>query len=247
MKRKWCVACALVAAVSLFCTPAFAADQQKDWRWDLGPLYAWFVNVSGDVTANGTGGTVELEFGDIFDSLEFVFTAHAEGTYQNRLGLWIDYSYVDLSNTLETPGPALDVSFKDTLTEGAAFYRITRDAHAFDAYVGARYQKMDIGVQAGPAPEVGTDFDWWDGFIGLRWIYTISDQWRLLARGDIGAGGSDFTWNATGLIDWQPWKHVGFLAGYRGFGVDYQTESNGADLKADLTLSGPLAAINFTW
>ena len=30
MKRKWCVACALLAAVTLFCTPAFAADRQME-------------------------------------------------------------------------------------------------------------------------------------------------------------------------------------------------------------------------
>jgi hypothetical protein len=247
MKKILMVTLAAALLLGAF-APAVAADQpEKDWRWDLAPLYGWFISVSGDITVNDRQGTIDLDFGDIFDNLDFIFTAHAEGVYQQRWGLWIDYSYVDLSKTVETLGPALDVGFTDNLSEGAAFYRFDKGVHTFDAFLGARYQKIDIGVQVRPAPEVGTDFDWWDGFAGLRWRWTFSDQWMLLARGDIGAGGSDFTWNATGLIGWQPWKHVGFLAGYRGFGFDYKTESNGNDLETDLTLSGPVAAINFTW
>ena len=43
--------------------------------------------------------------------------------------------------------------------------------------------KMDIGVQVGPAPEVGTDFDWWDGwgvfFVGAGVIVIIEGLIRL--------------------------------------------------------------------
>lgn len=59
--------------------------------------------------------------------------------------------------------------------------------------------------------------DWVDPIIGLRWLWGFSDRWSLKLRGDIGGFGvgSDFAWQAAGLIDWQPFKYVSFIGGYR--------------------------------
>jgi hypothetical protein len=155
MKKILMVTLAAALLLGAF-APAVAADQpEKDWRWDLAPLYGWFISVSGDITVNDRQGTIDLDFGDIFDNLDFIFTAHAEGVYQQRWGLWIDYSYVDLSKTVETLGPALDVGFTDNLSEGAAFYRFVKGVHTFGAPgSGGRHGLRLVGRIRRPAVEV---------------------------------------------------------------------------------------------
>lgn len=43
----------------------------------------------------------------------------------------------------------------------------------------------------------------WDGFAGVRLWTRFNDKWSLDSRGDIGAGGSDFVWNVSFILDYQ--------------------------------------------
>lgn len=67
--------------------------------------------------------------------------------------------------------------------------------------------------------------------------------------GDIGGFGvgSDFTWNVIGLIQWQPWKYAGILAGYRVLDQDYEDGSGLGRFKWDMRLHGPVLPVNFIW
>jgi hypothetical protein len=58
---------------------------------------------------------------------------------------------------------------------------------------------------------------------------------------------SEGRFRAIGLIHFQPWKHVGFLGGYRALDVDYETGSGINQFKYDMLMHGPLIAIKFTW
>jgi hypothetical protein len=68
-------------------------------------------------------------------------------------------------------------------------------------------------------------------------------------RGDIGGFGvgSDFTYNAIGLVEYKPWKHVSFLGGYRVLYQNYKDGSRIDEFKFDMTMHGPVLAVNFTW
>ena len=55
------------------------------------------------------------------------------------------------------------------------------------------------------------------------------------------------SWNAIGLIHFQPWKLVGFVGGYRALDVDYETGSGINKFKYDMLMHGPVVAVNFTW
>jgi hypothetical protein len=46
-----------------------------------------------------------------------------------------------------------------------------------------------------------------------------------------------------GLVDWRPWKHVGFWFGYRALCQDYKTGS-GPEFAFDATMHGPVIALN---
>ena len=83
--------------------------------------------------------------------------------------------------------------------------------------------------------------------LGARYVWALTEKLNLMARGDIGFGGSDFTWNLAGLFEFQPWKHVSFLAGYRYMSVDYE-DGAGPDLfKYDVDMHGPLLGLNILW
>lgn len=132
------------------------------------------------------------------------------------------------------------------------FIDSTTGPHAFEGLGGARYFDMDVEVKAaGTTVSTGGKQEWLDPIIGLRYIWQISEKWRLSLRGDIGGFGigdaSDFAWNAVGLIGWQPWKHVGFLGGYQALDVDYETGSGINKFKFDMLMHGPLLAVNITW
>ncbi len=80
-------------------------------------------------------------------------------------------------------------------------------------------------------------------------IFDFSEKWAFILRGDIGGFGigSDFSTQGLALIDWQPFKYVSFLAGYRALYQDYE-DGSGADLfRFKATMHGPLIGINFRW
>jgi hypothetical protein len=121
---------------------------------------------------------------------------------------------------------------------------------------GVRYTDLDVEIDTvgGPPPvpsKIEGNQDWLDLIIGLRYKWQISGKWMLNLRGDIGGFGigdaSDFTWNAIGLIQWKPWKHVGFLGGYRALDQNYETGSGINVFKYDMLKHGPILAVNFTW
>ena len=136
------------------------------------------------------------------------------------------------------------------MSEFAGFYRLNKDAHKFDFYGGIRYTDMELKLEfSGPLGTQKGNQNWLDPMFGLRWQWKFADKWTLVTRGDIGGfgAGSDFAWSALGFIDWRPWKHVGFLLGYRALYQDYETGSGSKRFHFDATMHGPVAGITFTW
>jgi hypothetical protein len=43
----------------------------------------------------------------------------------------------------------------------------------------------------------------------------------------------DLAWDLAGLFDYQPWKHVSLLFGYRYMSIDYDTSSVAFQRKVD--------------
>ena len=251
MKRAM-VLTAVLLAMLIAVPSAFAAGDKGDdgWKFDLAPFYLWALTLDGDVGIGPVDQSLEADFGEIWDNLEMVVTGHFEA----RKGCWggiIDASYLSLSpkNTLPN-GVTVGVDLNVTMVELDGFYRIARDAHAFDILAGFRYtgQETDVSITP-PGLSGGLDVDWWDPIVGGRWMWGFTPKWQFSARGDIGGFGmgSDFTWNASALVIWQPWKHVALAAGYRTLYQDYE-DGEGIDrYKWDATMHGPIAGIDFRW
>lgn len=231
----------LMISTSTITVPA-EESSQKNWQWRLSPLYLWGVSISGDQTIGRATVPLELDFSDIFSNLEAVFTANFEGMYNNKWGFLIDYSYIDIKGD---QGP-LSVKFENTLAEVDGLYRLMSGEHNLDLLFGLRYTEQETTVE--PTP-LSVNPDWTDPVIGGRWMWDFADQWTLIVRGDIGGfgAGSDFTWQALGLVEWQPFKYVSFVGGYRALYQDYEDGSGPSFFKYDATLHGPLLGLNIKW
>ena len=223
----------------------------KDWSFELAPLYLWGIAISGDMTIKGNEQNVEADFGDIFGNLNGVFTVHFDTAWKEKWGGWVDLNWVNLEADKNTP-PGGTVTPKLTMfmSEFAGFYRLNKDAHKFDFFGGIRYTDIDGKLEfSGPLGTQKGNESWVDPMFGLRWRWKFADKWALITRGDIGGFGvgSDFAWSASGLIDWRPWKHVGFLLGYRALYQDYENGSGSEKFVYDATMHGPIIGLNITW
>ena len=85
--------------------------------------------------------------------------------------------------------------------------------------------------------------------MAIRWNWDFADRWGLVVKGGVGGFGvsSDFVWEGSGLLTYQPWKHAQFLLGYRAVGIDYETGAGPTRFVYDVTMAGPVVGINFRW
>jgi hypothetical protein len=222
------------AILAMLYTPALADDSSdSDWQFRLAPLYLWGVSISGDQTIGPITAPLDLDFDDIFEKLEGVFTLNFEAMHNNRLGFLVDFSWIDIGDEQSLPsGAKLKVDFTNTLAEVDGLYRIASGEHNIDILLGLSVSQ-----------------DWVDPIIGARWWWNFADRWGLVVRGDIGGFGvgADFTWQALALVDWQPFKNVSFVGGYRALYQDFEDNSSSKAFEYEATLHGPLLGVNIKW
>lgn len=237
-----------VLAIGVVFPLAYAEDTKSNdaWEFDLAPMYLWAVSIKGDQTVNGIEVDMDVPFGDIFDNLNGALTFHFEGVHQQSWGFFTDLNYI----VLNPSDGSIDIKYTQILGELAAFYRLIEQGLLIDGFGGLRYSAMDVELELpGPLKDVDQRKDWIDPFVGLRWKWNFAEKWATRLRGDIGGFGigSDLTWNAVGLVDFKPWKHVGLFGGYRVLYQDYSTGSGNRKFAFDAYMHGPVLGLNITW
>ena len=248
--RKMMTSITSALIVLFICTTAIAGESSDtgDWDFNLAPFYLWAVSMDGDMTVMGNTAPLKVEFKDIASNLEALLTVHFEGMHKGRLGFLTDISYLNIGGQQTTPGPTLDVDFTSVMVELAGVYRFSLDENALDLIGGFRYYDVNAEIDVvGVPPRIDESQDWVDAMLGARYIWTIADKWSFMAKGDIGFGGSDLAWNLAGLFDYQPWKHVSLLFGYRYMSIDYDSGSGASLFRYDVKMHGPLLGVNFVW
>jgi hypothetical protein len=242
--RRWRILVVLpVTTLTIAGWPLPAQQSSNGWRWSFTP-YVWFAGTNGRVGAGGIVGDVNLSFSDVFESLEMPFAGLLEG----RRGPWlgrVDVSYSDIAETVSTelPPGAAEMGIEHYWIAPAVGYSVfTWYTGAVDVSAGARYSHLSIRFPTSPgdtASQVMSD-SWVDAIVGLGVRATPwSPKWHLVARGDVGMGGADFTWQALGGVEFDFTECCALGAIYRHFAVDYETSS----MVNDITMSGP--AISF--
>ena len=248
----------IVIAVSLAWSTAFAEEpssETKNWEFNLAPFYLWAVSMEGEQTVGSNTGDIDVHFYDIFDKLESAFIFNFQGMYSKKLGFIIDYNYMNISDDDSSGGINTDLDVKLNLVEADGLYRWNISNHDIDAKFGVRYTAMDTDVKLRGGPiniKADQNVDWIYPLIGIRWGWRFADRWKLQLNGDVGGfdiGDTRLAWQASGIIDWQPFKYVSFIAGYRALYQDYEKGSKGSDnyYNFDATMYGPVIGVNFRW
>ncbi len=234
---------AVCFVVFALCSGARAEDGSEDgWNWRVAPLYLWAIRFEGDVSVGSPGPPTDIDLSNVFDAIEGAFSANFGGIANNRWGFWVDVTWIDISGKQGL----LNVDFEYLQAEVDGFYRIPADLGAIDLLFGVRYYNQDFKLSP---TSVSSAEEWADPVVGARWSVPFADKWNLLLRGDVGGfgAGSDFTWQAVAMVDWQPWKHASIDAGLRALAIDYETGSGSDRFEYDGTTWGPVLGFSLKW
>jgi len=240
----------LICSIFLLVPATSWSQEENNWEFNLAPLYLWAIKIDGDMGIRGQTAQVGVEFSDIWDNLEGVFTLRFNGLYKNKFGFVFDYNYLDVGTELVSGMANVQVGFKSQIINLGGTYRFIDGPHKLDGVAGIRYTVMDAGINLRDVGiKLDGDQDWVDPIVGLRYSHKFADKWSLSLYGDIGGFGvsSDLTWQGFGLIDFQPWKNVAFVAGYRAIGTDYETGSEIDKFTFDATVHGPIMGVDIRW
>jgi opacity protein-like surface antigen len=248
----------VLAAITLAAAPALAQTGSSTWQFE-GTAYLWATAMKGDVQAGALPKTsVDLSFGDILENLDFGLMGAFEAR-KGRLGLLFDGMYMKVSGSATAsrplPGPlpatltvGADAKVKQGMLSGAVAYRAVEGQTSLDVIGGVRYNWIDASatIDASLFGLTGStsrscDKDWWDPFIGARFLHRIDDRWTFVAYADVGGFGvgSDSTWQGLIGVNYAFSKTVIGKIAYRYMSVDYDHGGFVYDMKNQ----GPLLGV----
>jgi hypothetical protein len=220
---------------------AAAADE---WQFQFTP-YLWIAGISGragignlnvDVNTGITDSDIHLNFG-------FMGTFEAR---KNKFVILTDLQFSNLGTDRPSPGPffsGAEADFRTFILDTEAGYRILDNPEkgAFvDVLGGIRYWHLrtDLTFNAGLLPGVTATRSrgWVDGVAGLRGRAHLSPRWFVTGKGDLGGGGSNFTYQLFGGVGVLVGKRYALIGGYRYLDVDYNKDN----FLFDMALHGPV-------
>ena len=144
---------------------------------------------------------------------------------------------------------ALKISSSTKVYQGSVGYRVMDDTTSVDLIGGVRYTqvKADMNVAIPTTPGIvfpgstlsadGSE-DWVDGVVGVRVLHPLSNNVSLLGYADVGAGGSDMTYQMIAGVNWEFAKDFTAKAGYRVLDWDYENDGAVWDMQASGTYLG---------
>ncbi len=266
---KVIVSLLIVALTLTLFAPAVSAEEKakekSDWEFQVAP-YMWFISTSGDVTVKGQKSDLDLSFDDIWDELN-IAAMLAFDARNGRWGFYGDIIYANLGDS-DVEGPLgfvkIDPTIKLAWLTAGGFYRLgswgLSEAAAkkaptvtMDVFAGARYTYLDIELDFKnvPQPTASGDKHWVDPLVGSRVILDLTQRWAVSLDGSIGGFGvgSDFAWDAAGLIGYRfplfsKENNAALFGGYRARYQDYTDGSGDDEFKWDVTLHGPILGMS---
>ncbi len=229
------VAVALMVSATPIC-----ADELGEWDYRAF-VYLWGPALGGTTSS---GENVELSFSDVLDNLEFGIMGALEAN-KGPFSYFGDFQYLDLEtgqNAAVGPGiPAVaDANVTGFVFTGSAGYDLHdhRDSQLV-VYGGFRYLGMDTVANisvGGGSQRISGKISNVDAVIGLRGSQRFSEKWALSYIADVGAGGSDLTWQVGASIEYRI-NNWDLSIGYRHMAWEL---GNSSDVLSDLSFSGPI-------
>lgn len=108
----------------------------------------------------------------------------------------------------------------------------------------------DLTLSGGRAVAGSGDVTWFDPLVGLRLRHHFSPSTEFVLRGDVGGfgAGSEFSWQAMGLLNWDfaRTQHALWSAvlGYRALYVDFEKGSGNTLYEYDMLTHGPIIGVS---
>jgi opacity protein-like surface antigen len=250
----------MLITYGLVCTKAAVAEgkttDNNSWQFEITP-YFFGAGMEGAVGMSGVSADVDMSFSDIWDRLDkafmLFFTAQKEDWIFAFDGIYFKLDDEKAASWLGPLGNINTAQLNADVTQQAYtgyFGRRVLKQHVMVDVLGlARYTSLDanlkLAVTTGSdllpdgSRSVGRRESWWDAAIATRVIAPVADKWDFVGYADIGAGGSDLTYQLMAGMNWQFSHMFSVKFGYRHFYQDYQKD----DFKWDMTTSGVYAGL----
>ena len=226
-----------------------AAEQQNSDEWQFtAELYLWYASIDGTSTV----GDLDIKADDLIDGLNMAFMGNI-GVKKDRWGFMLDAIYLNASNNQNVitriGGVNTDVEMTGWIITPMVGYEVVESENvSLNIFAGARYLYLDTSIGLRNTDPAGPPFainpsdsgNNWDGIIGVRGDIFLSPHWFIPYHLDIGAGNSNFTWQAFTGLGYR-FKNFDILAGYRYLSWDFDDN----DVIEDLNVSGVGAGIKF--
>ena len=87
------------------------SQERSDWTFNLAPFYLWAISIDGDLGIREKSASTSIDFGDVWDNLNGVFTIRFDTFYRERFGLIVDYNYLDLGTEKVNEGVNAEAGF----------------------------------------------------------------------------------------------------------------------------------------
>ncbi len=171
----------------------------------------------------------------------------------------------DSTKNLSSTTAQLSVSSKMTFFDFGLTYRFdpmpigsagsdgTQSSVVLEPYVGGRYTNVQLDADFGIGGfnrSFSNTISFVDPIVGLRTEWELSDRWAAVVSADIGGFGvgSDFSWNAIGLVGYRfgmfRERDAAVFLGYRGLGQNYSDGSGASRQEWDVITHGPIIGLN---
>ncbi len=216
--------------------------------------YLWYAGFDGTVgAADGAvpGGSVDADFSKLWNNLQLRGAMLNLSWRRARYTVFGDWTYAKVSSDTPTRVPNLystvNAEVRGNIAYAVGGYDVlARDDAHLDLYAGARYYDLDItmGLQGAALGDrtLGGGARWTDAVIGARGIRHFGGAWEAQLQGDIGTGGSEFSWQLIGTLGYE-YSWGSLVGGWRYLESNYKDET----FKLDAALAGPFLGATFAF
>jgi len=240
--------CWLLAGSVLLCIGAtnIALAQEADtWQNEIS-IYGWYAGVDGTVSYPRGSEDISVEASDIIEDLNMIFMGGYEGKY-NKWSILVDAVYMDVGDTANAPVgggiTSVNLDIQSWVLQGGVGYDLLQSTHGtFGVVGGVRYLGLDASVNlafdGSSVNQESASANLLDGIVGIRGHVKLSDNWYVPYYADIGAGGSELSYQLFAAIGYRfGWGDVRF--GYRHLKFEMDDDK----IMQDLQISGPVLGV----
>jgi hypothetical protein len=250
-------------------SPGFESEK---WMF-AATIYGYLPDIGGKLNfpVETGGSSINVDAKTLIDHLKMTFMG-ALDVHNGKWGAFTDVLYLNVGGSKSQTHdfsigrqgiPAsttadLNLDLKGFVWTIAGEYRVASDPKAWtvDVLAGARMlgvkPTLDWSIQGdlGPIPEAGRSGskklseDLWDGIVGVKGRFAISDdrRWNLPFYLDVGTGQTQLTWQAAAGVSYSyQWGDVIAMWRYLAW-----KDSSGSPIES-LNFNGPMIGATFRW